>query len=156
MRRHKPGSKADDAHQRTPSKPSERIKGSKKNKPGSAATGTGKITLSAETIKGLEKKVKEHNEKNPDKKVTLGKLKAVWRRGAGAFSGSHRPGVGRAQWSMGRVNAFLYKVRNGRGKDPKYVQDDDLLPRKVKKGGYRSLLTSAYQTVKGGPSSDTP
>ncbi len=133
MKRFKPGSKADDKHQRTPAKPSERVKGSKKNKPGSASTGTGKITLSAATIKGLENKVKEHNEKNPNKRVTLGKLKAVWRRGAGAFSGSHRPGMSRAQWSMGRVNAFLYKVRNGRGKDPKYVQDDDLLPKRTKK-----------------------
>ena len=67
MKRFKPGSKADDKHQRTPAKPSERVKGSKKNKPGSAATGTGKITLSAATIKGLENKVKEHNEKHPDK-----------------------------------------------------------------------------------------
>tara|TARA_A100001388_G_scaffold249657_1_gene210513 strand:- start:3087 stop:3527 length:441 start_codon:yes stop_codon:yes gene_type:complete len=133
LKRFKPGSKADDKHQRTPAKPSERVKGSKKNKPGSASTGTGKITLSAATIKGLENKVKEHNEKNPNKRVTLGKLKAVWRRGAGAFSGSHRPGMSRAQWSMGRVNAFLYKVRNGRGKDPKYVQDDDLLPKRTKK-----------------------
>jgi hypothetical protein len=133
LKKFKPGSKADDKHQRTPAKPSERVKGSKKNKPGSASTGKGKITLDDATTKGLENKVKEHNEKHPDKKVTLGKLKAVWRRGAGAFSGSHRPGMTRAQWSMGRVNAFLYKVRNGRAKDPKYVQDDDLLPNKTKK-----------------------
>lgn len=31
MPKFKPGSKADDAHQRTPAKPSERIKGSDKN-----------------------------------------------------------------------------------------------------------------------------
>ena len=133
MKRFKPGGRADDKHQRTSAKPSERVKGSKKNKPGSASTGTGKIELSEATVTGLENKVKDHNEKHPDKKVTLGKLKAVWRRGAGAFSGSHRPGMSRAQWSMGRVNAFLHKVRNGRAKDPKYVQDDDLLPNKAKK-----------------------
>ncbi len=144
MPKFKPGSKADDAHQRTPAKPSERVKGSDKNKPGSAATGSGKISLDAATEKALSTKVKEHNEKHPEKKVTLGKLKAVWRRGAGAFSGSHRPGASRAQWSMGRVNAFLYKVRNGRGKDPKYVQDDDLLPKGVKKSmTFGEILTKA-------------
>ena len=63
------------------------------------------------------------------KKVDLGMLKAVYRRGAGAFSTSHRPGMSRQQWSMARVNAFLYLVRNGRPKDAKYVTDNDLLPK---------------------------
>jgi len=53
----------------------------------------------------------------------------VYRRGAGAFSGSHRPGMGRQQWAMARVNAFLYLVRNGRPEDSKYVTDNDLLPK---------------------------
>ena len=56
-------------------------------------------------------------------------LKAVYRRGAGAFSTSHRPGMSRQQWSMARVNAFLYLVRNGRPKDPKYITDNDLRPK---------------------------
>ena len=72
----------------------------------------------------MEKKGKK------DRKVTLGMLKAVWRRGAGAFSASHRPGMGRQQWAMGRVNAFLRLVSSGKPKNAKYTTDNDLLPKK--------------------------
>jgi HK97 family phage portal protein len=116
----------------TPAKPSERIEGSDENKPGTAAGSRGGIEISEAQTKALEKKRDEHNEKHGDKKgkkVDLGMLKAVYRRGAGAFSTSHRPGMSRQQWSMARVNAFLYLVRNGRPKDPKYITDNDLLPK---------------------------
>ena len=120
---------------RTPAKPSERIRGSRTNKPGSASGSRGGIKLSAQVEKSLKNKVKEHNEKmekkgKKDRKVTLGMLKAVWRRGAGAFSASHRPGMGRQQWSMGRVNAFLRLVSSGKPKNAKYTTDNDLLPKK--------------------------
>jgi hypothetical protein len=75
--------------------------------------------------------VDEHNEKHGDdkgKRVTLGMLKAVYRRGAGAFSTSHRPGMQRGQWAMARVNAFLTLVRRGRPENPDYTSDYDLLP----------------------------
>ena len=83
----------------------------------------------------MKNKVKEHNEKmmkrnKPERKVTLGMLKAVWRRGAGAFSATHRPGMGRQQWAMGRVNAFLKLVSSGKPSNPKYTTDNDLLPKK--------------------------
>ena len=110
----------------TPAPPKDRRKGSKKNKPGSAKPG-GKVTFSEQVTNSLKEKVRKHNEKS-DKKVTLGMLKAVYRRGAGAYSTSHRPGVSRAAWSMARVNAFLTLVRRGRPANPKYVQDNDLLP----------------------------
>ena len=116
----------------TPAKPSERIEGSDENKPGTAAGSRGGIEISEAQEKALEKKRDEHNEKHGDKKgkkVDLGMLKAVYRRGAGAFSTSHRPGMSRQQWSMARVNAFLYLVRNGRPEDPKYTTDNDLLPK---------------------------
>jgi HK97 family phage portal protein len=116
----------------TPAEPSERIEGSDRNKPGTAAGSRGGIEISEAQTKALEKKRDEHNEKHGDKKgkkVDLGMLKAVYRRGAGAFSGSHRPGMSRQQWAMARVNAFLYLVRNGRPKDPKYITDNDLLPK---------------------------
>jgi len=120
---------------KTPAKPSERIRGSRRNKPGSASGSRGGIKLSAQVEKSLKNKVKEHNEKmekkgKKDRKVTLGMLKAVWRRGAGAFSASHRPGMGRQQWSMGRVNAFLRLVSSGKPKNAKYTTDNDLLPKK--------------------------
>jgi hypothetical protein len=120
---------------KTPAKPSERIRGSRRNKPGSASGTRGKISLNETVEASLKNKVKEHNEKmekkgKKDRKVTLGMLKAVWRRGAGAFSASHRPGMGRQQWAMGRVNAFLRLVSSGKPKNAKYTTDNDLLPKK--------------------------
>ena len=115
----------------TPAKPSERIEGSDENPEGSASGSRGGIEISEATETALKNKVEEHNEEHGDKKgkkVDLGMLKAVYRRGAGAFSTSHRPGMSRQQWSMARVNAFLYLVRNGKPKDAKYVGDNDLLP----------------------------
>lgn len=110
----------------TPAPPKDRKRGSKKNKPGSARPG-GKVTFSESVTNSLKNKVSEHNKKSK-RKVTLGMLKAVYRRGAGAYSTSHRPGVSRAAWSMARVNAFLRLVRSGSPSNSKYTQDNDLLP----------------------------
>ena len=113
-----------------PAEPSERRRGSAKNRPGSASTTRGGIKLAPATEKALRKKVKEHNsDPNRGFKVNLGMLKSVWRRGAGAFSTSHRPGQTRSSWAMARVNAFLKLVRSGEPKNPKYVTDNDLLPK---------------------------
>ncbi len=111
----------------TPAPPKDRRKGSNKNPKDSAKDSKGGVTFSESVTKSLKTKVSEHNKKS-EKKVTLGMLKAVYRRGAGAFSTSHRPGVSRAAWSMARVNAFLKLVRSGKPSNPKYVQDNDLLP----------------------------
>jgi hypothetical protein len=114
-----------------PAKPSERISGSDRNEEGSASGSRGGIEISEATEKALRSKVDEHNEKHGDekgKRVDLGMLKAVYRRGAGAFSTSHRTGVGREQWSMARVNAFLTLVRRGKPEDADYTTDYDLLP----------------------------
>ena len=113
-----------------PAPKKDRIYGSKKNRPGSAS-GKGKITFSAKTEGALKNKVQEHNKKAPEgRKATLAMLKAVYRRGAGAFSSSHRPGKTRDQWAMARVNAFLRLLRSGRPANPNYKQDNDLLPAK--------------------------
>ena len=116
---------------KTPAKPSERRSGSETNPEGSAAGGRGGIKLSDANIKALENLRDKHNEKHEakSKRADLGKLKAVFRRGAGAFSTSHRPSVSsRDQWALGRVKAFLYLLANGRPKNAKYVTDNDLLP----------------------------
>ena len=110
-----------------PAPPEDRKKGSKKNPKDSAKDSKGGITFSESVTKSLSTKVKEHNAKS-DKKVSLGMLKSVYRRGAGAYSTSHRKGISRAAWSMARVNAFLKLVRSGKPSNPKYVQDNDLLP----------------------------
>lgn len=66
----------------TPAKPSERRKGSSRNKPGSAGIKSDKaIDFSKKIIEALKNKVKEHNAKY-SKKVTLGQLKksiSSWR-----------------------------------------------------------------------------
>jgi hypothetical protein len=112
-----------------PAPKKDQIKGSDKNKKGSAKDGKS-VNFTAAITKSLETKVKEHNEKAPNgRKVTLAKLKAVYRRGAGAFSTSHRPDQNRNSWAMARVNAFLHLVRTGSPKNKKYVTDNDLLPK---------------------------
>jgi hypothetical protein len=112
-----------------PAPKKDQVKGSDKNKEGSASDGKG-VTFTATITKSLEKKVADHNAKAKNgRKVTLAKLKAVYRRGAGAFSTSHRPDQNRNSWAMARVNAFLKLVRSGKPTNSKYVQDNDLLPK---------------------------
>jgi hypothetical protein len=110
----------------TPAKPSERRKGSSKNKPDSAGTKSDKaIEFSKKVVEALKNEVKEHNSKNK-KKVTLGQLKKVYRRGAGAFSSSHRPGMTRGGWAMARVNMFLKMVSGKSVKDSYRKADNDI------------------------------
>lgn len=130
----------------TPAKPDERKKGSSLNEPGSAGTtpeakerakevlkrkddkqlvSKAEITFSAKVINALKEKVKNHNTKH-SKKVTLGQLKKVYRRGLGAFSSSHRPGKSRAQWAMARVNTFLRMQSGGKVKDAYRRADQDI------------------------------
>ncbi len=85
------------------------------------------------TITALENKVEEHNEEHgsaKSKRVTLGMLAKVYKRGIGAYSTnpqSVRPSVSSAeQWAMARVNSFLFAVRNGKYRSGKH--DTDLLP----------------------------
>jgi hypothetical protein len=111
-----------------PAPPSDRIRGSRNNSEGSARTTRGGIDVSSETERALRAKVINHN-KTARLHVTIGMLKAVYRRGAGAFSVSHRPGKTRNQWAMARVNAFLDLVANGTPNRAAYVSDNDLLPK---------------------------
>lgn len=115
----------------TPAPKKDQIKGSKTNKKGSSKDkkSASSIKFSARVEKSLKNKVEEHNKKaKKGRKVTMSMLKAVYRRGAGAFSTSHRPGKTRDQWAMARVNAFLKLVRSGRPSNSAYKQDNDLLP----------------------------
>jgi hypothetical protein len=129
----------------TPAPKKDNIKGSSKNKKGSAAGGR-KVTFSPAVEKSLKNKVVQHNEKaGKGRRASLGMLKAVYRRGAGAYSGSHRPGMTRNQWAMGRVNAFLKILKSGKPANSAYKQDNDLLPsghpRSTKKSN--SVMASA-------------
>lgn len=109
----------------TPAPKRDRIKGSRRNPRGSASTTRGGIEIDAATEKALRNKVDALKGK---RRVDIGTLKAVYRRGAGAFSTSHRPGMTRNQWSMGRVNAFLKLLKTGQRKKA-YTTDLDLLPK---------------------------
>jgi hypothetical protein len=108
----------------------DQIKGSKKNSKGSAS-GSRKVVFSKAVEKSLQEKVTTHNEKAREgRRATLGMLKAVYRRGAGAYSTSHRPGMTRNQWAMARVNAFLKMLKSGKPANSAYKSDNDLLPAK--------------------------
>jgi hypothetical protein len=97
------------------------------------ASGKRGAEVSAGDEETLKNKVKDFNERDSNTKngnATLGVLKSVFQRGLGAYTGGHSPNVSSAsQWAFARVNAFLYLLKNGRPQNPKYVNDNDLLPK---------------------------
>jgi HK97 family phage prohead protease len=139
----------DAEEERAPAPKKDQIKGSDENPAGSAADKTGGIELSEATETALQNKADEHNAAMNESdrpnwtRVRVGALRAVYRRGAGAFSTSHRPNMTRAQWAMARVNAFLYLARTGAPENENYVNDNDLLhsehPKYSESGGERSV-----------------
>ena len=121
--------------QRAPSEPApkkDQIKGSDKNKEGSASGKSNNISFNESTTKAIKTIVDEHNDIVKDmaswRKLRIPTARAVVRRGFGAYSGSHRPGVSRQAWGLARLKAFSYLLRNDRPKNTKYVGDNDLLP----------------------------
>ena len=114
----------------TPAPKKDRIEGSKANPKGSASGSRGGIKISDQAVKSLENMRDKHNDRYnaKHKQVDLGTLKAVFRRGAGAFSVSHRPGMNRTQWALARVRTFLKLVGTGERKKA-YNTDLDLLPK---------------------------
>jgi len=122
---------------KTPAPKADRIHGSARNPRGSASSTTkeGKINLGKTTTEVLKGKLDAFKKQNPAKgNVTMGDLKAVYRRGSGAYSATHRPTItggapnSRAAWSYARVNKFLQKAAGKKVKKA-YIQDDDLLKR---------------------------
>lgn len=120
---------------KTPAPLKEQITGSDINKKGSASDSNSAkyIDFSEKTMQAIENKVAEHNKAHNNKKVTISVAKAVVRRGMGAYSTSHRPTISggkpnsRVAWGLARLNAFLYKIVNGKSESGKYSQDDDLI-----------------------------
>lgn len=148
-----PVSKAAD-DPKTPAPKKDRIRGSDKNKEGSASGQRGGIKLSQDVIKSIEKKVKEHNEKVKEeglaewRKINVGQAKAVVRRGLGAYSTSHRPSVtSRTQWGLARLNAFIHLMLKDKPKNPKYVTDNDLLPKKHPRHSAEKKSLDIFETV---------
>ncbi len=114
-------------HQKRPNK------GSKKNPKGSASGKSGGITFSESTEKAIRGRIEKHNEEVEGmaswRRLRMGTAKAVVRRGFGAYSTSHRPGVSRQAWGLARLRAFSYLLKNDRPQNPKYITDNDLLPK---------------------------
>lgn len=103
----------------TPAPLRDRIKGSRVNKKGSAATASGSITFSPQTTASIRSII-------AGSRVDLPTAKAVVRRGFGAYSSSYRVGISRVGWGLARLKAFIRKSKGQKVK-PNYVQDDDLL-----------------------------
>ena len=120
----------------TPAPPKERIKGSKENPEGTAATRSkaGDIEISEANEQALKDKIAEFKKDHPNRKTpSLRTLKKVFRRGAGAFSTSFRPTItggkpnSRNAWAMARVNKFLKMAGGGEVKESYRKADGDLL-----------------------------
>ena len=124
--------------------------GSDTNKPGDSTTTRGGTTVPDDVEKTLKDKIEEHNKKNPQdsQKATLGMLKAVWRRGSGAYSVGTpgKRGMQRSQWAMARVNSFLNILAgNQSGYDKDYKQDNDLLPKGHPKASEKMSMVFASE-----------
>jgi hypothetical protein len=135
---------------KTPAPKKDRIYGSDKNKFGSASSKASAkgIELSESILATLIQKAKDYNESHPNSKVSVATLKAVMRRGMGAYSTSHRPTISggapnsRQAWGFARVNKFL-KKKAGQQVKAAYIQDDDLMA----DGGETKKSKEAYTLV---------
>jgi len=117
----------------TPAPKKDQVKGSKKNPQGSASGKQGGIEFSESTEKAIRGRIEKHNEDVSGmadwRKLKMGTAKAVVRRGFGAYSTSHRPGVSRQAWGLARLRAFSYLLKNDKPQNPAYRSDNDLLPK---------------------------
>lgn len=136
-----------DDPRKTPAKPEEKKRGSKKNPKDSANKPNKSIELSSETEDKIKALMQKHNEKDPEFKANMGQLKSVFRRGAGAFSTSHAPNMNRTGWGLARVRAFLYLLRNKRPSNPNYKQDNDLLPNGHPKSSKKTSSSYLYEEI---------
>ena len=117
----------------TPAPKKDQISGSKKNLKGSASGKAGDIEFSEKTEKAIRTIVDEHNDEIKGmadwRKLRQPTAKAVVRRGFGAYSTSHRPGVSRQAWGLARLRAFSYLLKNDKPQNSNYKADNDLLPK---------------------------
>ena len=122
--------KPDFERAKTGSKPApkeDRIEGSSKNEKGSASKPSGKIDA-GDSVEGFIKSAREKYKTFFEKGGTAGQLRSVARRGMGAYSSSHTPGASRVGWAISRMKAYIRLLVSGSPSNPKYTQDNDLLP----------------------------
>ena len=125
-----------DDEQSTPAPKEDQIEGSKTNPKGSAdKESKEEIKFSEQTEKSIQTIIDEHNDEISSnnmaswRRLRMSVSKKVVRRGFGAYSTSHRPNVSRVAWGLARLKAFAYLMKNDKPKDPKYITDNDLLPK---------------------------
>ena len=75
------------------------------------------IKFSGRLVELLGSKMRAHNKENPQSKVTLSQLKAVYRNAA---KGYNYAGYSRGEWALARVNLFL---RVTKGERPNTIKD---------------------------------
>ena len=105
---------------------SDKAKGFLQNQtPDASSKFEGDSSVGDKVVVSLKNKVKDYNEKYPQK-VTLEQLKKVYRRGGAASSSGHRPGKSMSQWAVARVNTFLKMVSGGEVKESYRAADGDI------------------------------
>lgn len=75
------------------------------------------IKFSARLVDLLGSKMRQHNKKNPESKVSLSQLKSVYRN---ATKNYNYAGYSRGEWALARVNLFL---RVTSGEKPNVIKD---------------------------------
>jgi len=138
------GPDAGDDISATPQVEEEQIFGSDRNEPGSAASveSASDISFGDDIEDELRERAQKIQTVDNDPEIpdrfeddvyisedrAFNAMKAVFRRGSGAYSRSSVEGVSRAQWSFGRTADFADIVKFGQPDDPDFTQDNDLLP----------------------------
>ena len=157
----------------TPAPKKDRIKGSEKNPQGTASTRSesGGIEVSEQVEETLRNKIADFKKSHPNRNApSLGTLKKVFRRGAGAFSTSYRPTISggapnsRNAWAIARVNKFLKMAGGGEVKKSYREADGDLLGAIFEDGDLLELdcgtgsggFKAGNTCSKGGDGSKTP
>lgn len=82
----------------------------KEKGPGQSKKPPRRSSATIEVNKVMNESADESLRKKAEKfKIPFSILKAVYKRGVGAWASGHRPGVGPEQWGHARVNAFITK-----------------------------------------------
>lgn len=111
-----------------------------------------KIFFSADVEASLRSAVSDHNRQfgsNISKRADIRAVRAVYRRGAGAFTASASMNYNRDTWAKARVRSFLGLLASGRPTNAAYTADNDLLPASHPKSDKRNAesLSNSMQKV---------
>jgi hypothetical protein len=111
-----------------------------------------KIFFSADVEQTLRSMISAHNKQfgmDISKRADVRAVRAVYRRGAGAFTASASLNYNRDTWAKARVRSFLGLLASGRPSNASYTADNDLLPASHPKSAKRNSesLSESMQLV---------